>query len=213
MGLKLSIPLTDMMKDESFSVPWIFVFFPRGGLKDRGLERELQKAYWNTGNIFLFLLLLPRTSVNNRQTSTLSFTHSGPGFLVLHNLPELARLMFTESVMPSNHLFLCGPLLLLPAIFPRIRVSSNESALCIRWPENRSLLHGTPFLQERSSTFAWCFSLSLSSPPLDFLLRAAAFPASKPIAACTSICSSAYAPRAILFPGYPPTHPQLLDSK
>ena len=109
MGLKLSIPLTDMTKDESFSVPWIFVFFPRGGLKDRGLERELQKAYWNTGNIFLFLLLLPRTSVNNRQTSTLSFTHSGPGFLVLHNLPELARLMFTESVMPSNHLFLCGP--------------------------------------------------------------------------------------------------------
>ena len=41
----------------------------------------------------------------------------------------------TESVMPSNHLTLCHPLLLLPSIFPSIRVFSNESALCIRWPK------------------------------------------------------------------------------
>ena len=40
-----------------------------------------------------------------------------------------------ESVMPSNHLILCRPLLLLPLIFPSIRVFSNESALCIRWPK------------------------------------------------------------------------------
>ena len=40
-----------------------------------------------------------------------------------------------ESVMPSNHLILCHPLLLLPSIFPSIRVFSNESALCIRWPK------------------------------------------------------------------------------
>ena len=43
--------------------------------------------------------------------------------------------MFIESVMPSNHLILCHPLLLLPSIFPSIRVFSNESALCIRWPK------------------------------------------------------------------------------
>ena len=43
-----------------------------------------------------------------------------------------------ESVMPSNHLILCRPLLLLPSIFPSIRVFSNESALCIRWPKNWS---------------------------------------------------------------------------
>ena len=43
--------------------------------------------------------------------------------------------MFIESVMPSNHLILCHPLLLLPSIFPNIRVFSNESALCIRWPQ------------------------------------------------------------------------------
>ena len=43
--------------------------------------------------------------------------------------------MFIESVMQSNHLILCCPLLLLPSIFPRIRVFSNESVLCIRWPK------------------------------------------------------------------------------
>ena len=43
--------------------------------------------------------------------------------------------MSIESVMPSNHLILCLPLLLLPSIFPSIRVFSNETALCIRWPK------------------------------------------------------------------------------
>ena len=44
------------------------------------------------------------------------------------------KLMFTESVMPSNHLILCHPLLLLPSIFPSIRVFANKLALGIRWP-------------------------------------------------------------------------------
>ena len=60
---------------------------------------------------------------------------SMPGFPVLHHLPELAQAHVTESVMPFNHLILCCPLLLLPSIFPRIRVFSNESDLCIRWPK------------------------------------------------------------------------------
>ena len=47
---------------------------------------------------------------------------------------SLLKLMSTESVMPSNHLILCRPLLLLPSIFPSIRVFSNESVLRIRWP-------------------------------------------------------------------------------
>ena len=49
--------------------------------------------------------------------------------------PTMLKLMSIESVMPSNHLILCHPLLLLPPIFPSIRVFSNESALCIRWPK------------------------------------------------------------------------------
>ena len=56
-------------------------------------------------------------------------------FPVLHYLLEFAQIHVIESVMPSNHLILCHPLLLLPSIFPSIRVFSNELALCIRWPE------------------------------------------------------------------------------
>ena len=48
---------------------------------------------------------------------------------------SLLKLISTESVMPSNHLILCHPLLLLPSVFPSIRVFSSESALCVRWPK------------------------------------------------------------------------------
>ena len=64
--------------------------------------------------------------------------------LSITNARSLRKLTSTESVMPSNHLILCRPLLLLPSIFPSIRVSSNESALHIRWPKD------------------WSFSFSLS---------------------------------------------------
>ena len=60
---------------------------------------------------------------------------STPGLPVQHQTPEPTQLMSIESVMPSNHLILCHPLLLLPSIFPSIKVFSNESALRIRWPK------------------------------------------------------------------------------
>ena len=55
--------------------------------------------------------------------------------LSITNSWSLLKLMSTESVMPSNHLILCHPLLLLPSIFPSIRVFSSESVLRIRWPK------------------------------------------------------------------------------
>ena len=55
--------------------------------------------------------------------------------LSITNSQSLLKLMSIKSVMPSNHLILCHPLLLLPSIFPSIRGFSNESALCIRWPK------------------------------------------------------------------------------
>ena len=58
--------------------------------------------------------------------------------LSITNSRSLLKLMSIESVMPSNHRILCRPLLLLPSIFPSIRVFSNESTLCIRWPKNWS---------------------------------------------------------------------------
>ena len=59
---------------------------------------------------------------------------STAGFPVLHYLPEFVKLMSIESVMPSKQLIPCRPLLL-PSIFPGIRVFSSESALLIRWPK------------------------------------------------------------------------------
>ena len=55
--------------------------------------------------------------------------------LSITNSQSLLRLMSIESVRPSSHLILCHPLLLLPSIFPRIGIFSNESVLCIRWPK------------------------------------------------------------------------------
>ena len=66
--------------------------------------------------------------------------------LSITNSQSLHKLMSIESVMPSNHLILCRPLLLLPSVFPRIRVFSNESALRIRWPKY------------------WSFSFNVSPP-------------------------------------------------
>ena len=62
-------------------------------------------------------------------------TYSTPGLPVHHQLPEFIQTHVHESVMLSNHLILCHPLLLPPSIFPRIWVFSNESVLCIRWPK------------------------------------------------------------------------------
>ena len=65
--------------------------------------------------------------------------------LSITNCQSLLKLMSFESVMPSNHLILCHPLLLLPSIFPSIRLFSKESVLRIRWPK------------------CWSFSFSISS--------------------------------------------------
>ena len=69
---------------------------------------------------------------------------STSGLPVHHQLPGSPKLMWIESVMPSSHLILCRPLLLLPPIPPSIRVFSNESTLHMRWPKY------------------WSFSLSIS---------------------------------------------------
>ena len=63
--------------------------------------------------------------------------------------------MSTESVMPSNHLILCRSLLLPPSIFPSIRVFSNESALCIRWPKYWSFSFNINLSNEYSGLFSF----------------------------------------------------------
>ena len=67
--------------------------------------------------------------------SAIPWTAACQSSLSITNFWSLPKLMSIETVMPSNHLILCHPLLLLPSIFPSIRVFSNESVLCIRWPK------------------------------------------------------------------------------
>ena len=100
-----------------------------------GLKLNIQKTKIMTSSSFssvqfssvqflscVWLSVTPRTAAHQ---ASLSITNSW-------NLPKLLSI---ESVMPSNHLILCHPLLLLPSVFPCIRVFSNESVLCIRWPK------------------------------------------------------------------------------
>ena len=69
------------------------------------------------------------------QLFAISWTAARQASLSFTNSQSMLRPMSIESVMPSNHLILCCPLLLLPSIFPSIRVFSNESVLCIRGPK------------------------------------------------------------------------------
>ena len=69
---------------------------------------------------------------------------------------SLLKLMSFESVMPSNHLILCRPLLLPPSIFPSIRVFSNESVLCTRWPKYWSFSFSISPSSEYSRLISTC---------------------------------------------------------
>ena len=75
--------------------------------------------------------------------------------LSITNSQSLLRLMSIELVMPSNHLILCRPLLLLPSIFPSIRVFSNESTLCIRWPKYWSFSFNISLSNEHSGLLSF----------------------------------------------------------
>ena len=75
--------------------------------------------------------------------------------LSITNSQNLLRLMSIESVMTSNHLILCHPLLLLASIFPSIRVFSNESALCIWWPKYWSFSYNISPSNEHSGLLSF----------------------------------------------------------
>ena len=98
--------------------------------------------------------LLPINSVQFSHSvmsvSAIPWTSAHQASLSINNSQSLLKLMCIESVMPSNHLILCHPLLLLPSIFPSIRVFSNESVLHIRWPKYWEI-------QLQHESFQWIF--------------------------------------------------------
>ena len=102
---------------------------------------ELPKKERNTKsldlNYIIFVSVTKLSSVQSLsrvQLFAIPWTAARQASLSINNSQSLFRLMSIESVMPFNHLILCHPLLL-PSNFPSIRVFSNESVLCIRWPK------------------------------------------------------------------------------
>ena len=104
------------------------------------LKEEKQEGEVNLSSIFTLIQCLQSqfSSVqllSHVQLFATPWTAAHQASLSITNSQNLFKLMSIESVMPSNHLILCRPLLLLPSIFTSIRVFSNESALHIRWPK------------------------------------------------------------------------------
>ena len=116
---------------------WSGLPFPSpGDLPDRGIEPEfpaLAGRFFTTEppgkpkDVYQF------SSVVSDSVTPWTVTHQAS--LSITNSWGLLKLMSTESVMPSNHLILCHPVLLPPSMFPSIRVFFTESLLCIRWPK------------------------------------------------------------------------------
>ena len=108
------------------------------------IEAGFLKSWLWILTLFIMLLLSPSTnsvqfsSVQSPSCvwlSAIPWTAAHQAFLSITNFRSLLKLMSIELVMPSNHLILCRPLLLMPSIFPSNMVFSNESALHIRWPK------------------------------------------------------------------------------
>ena len=113
------------------TVPW--------GYKESNMTKRLTLSL---SQPFLNPLTLPQfssvQSLSHAQLFATPWTAVRQAFLSITNFQSLLKLRSIKSVMPSNHLILCCPLLLLPSIFPSIRVFSKESFLHIRWPKYRS---------------------------------------------------------------------------
>ena len=96
--------------------------------------------------ILCILIIVIVQRLSHVQVFMTPWTAAHQASLSFTNSRSLLKLMCIESVMPSNHLILCRSLILLPSIFPTIRVFSNESALHIRWPKYWSFSFGiSPF--------------------------------------------------------------------
>ena len=105
---------------------------PKRELTSRGQSTQTQ----NQGGFKVRLCFISSVQSFSRVLLFVTpWTAARQASLSISNSWSLLRLMFIKSVMPSIHLILCHPCLLLPSIFPSIRVFSNESALHIRWPK------------------------------------------------------------------------------
>jgi len=106
-------------------------------------------------------------SLSHVRLFTTPWTAARQASLSINNSRSSLKLVFVESVIPSNHLILCCPLLLPPSIFPSIRVFSNESVLHIRWPKGPSAsASALPMTIQDLFPLGWTGWISLQSKGL-----------------------------------------------
>ena len=117
--------------------------------------------WWRNGGLFLYQF----SPVTQSCLFVTPWTTAHQASLSITNSWSLIKLTPINLVMPSNHLILCHPLLLLPSIFPIIRVFSNESALCIRWSKYCSFSFNTSPSSEYSGLISfrmdWLYPLAV----------------------------------------------------
>ena len=134
--------LSDWNENWPFSVLWPLLSFPNSLAFDCNTLTASSYRIWNSSAVIPSLTLAlfivqfrPVQLLSCVRLFTTPWTAESQAFLSITNSQSLLKLMSIASVMPSNHLIFCWPLLLPPSIFPSIRVFSNESALGIRKPK------------------------------------------------------------------------------
>ena len=110
----------------SFRMDWF-------SLQSKGLSRVFSNTTVQKHQFFQWISSVQ--SLSHVQLFATPWSAARQASLSITNSRSLLKLMSIKSVMPSNHPILCHPLLLLPSVFPSIKVFSNELALCIRWPK------------------------------------------------------------------------------
>ena len=119
--------------------------------------------------LFIFTVTIVISSVQSLSRVQLFVTPwiaAGQTSLSIINSQSLLKFMSIKSVMPSSHLILCHPLLLLPPIPPSIRVFSNESTLCMKWPKYRSFSFSIIPFKEIPGLISFRMDFSLQSKGL-----------------------------------------------
>ena len=128
---------------------------------------EASYVWWHKGNTLFLRQFNSVQSLSRVWLFATPWTAARQASLSITNSQSLPKLMSIKSVMPTNHFILCHPLLLLPSIFPSIRVFSNESALRIRWPKYWSFSSASVLpMNTQDWSLGWTGWISLQSKGL-----------------------------------------------